>query len=87
MLRFFPKKTIALFCVILFFSGCNIIKHPKKYFTQDFNFAGAIKHENKAFSPPETGTIRLESSEITNRKDFSGAKTTLLWGLITFTDY
>ena len=35
-------------------------------------------------SPPETGTIRLESSEITNRKDFSGAKTTLLWGFDYF---
>ncbi|MEC7626597.1 MAG: hypothetical protein VX380_08125 [Verrucomicrobiota bacterium] len=48
---------------------------------------GAITHQNGAFTPVETGSIRLESAEVMNRQHFSGAKTTFLWGLFSFTDY
>ena len=63
------------------------ISNPKKYFSKDFNAAGALTHSRESFSPIETGTIRLRSNEIWNRRDFSGDKTTALWGLITYTDY
>ena len=33
------------------------------------------------------GTLRLRSEEVWYRRDFSGNKTTFLWGLFTFTDY
>ena len=37
--------------------------------------------------PTDAGTIKLQSEEMWYRKDFSGNKTTFLWGLFTFTDY
>ena len=78
---------VPLLLISFAFSGCSIIRHPKKYFNTDFNLGGAITHQNGAFTPVETGSIRLESAEVMNRQHFSGAKTTFLWGLFSFTDY
>lgn len=83
--RFLP--VLFWFCLFTLHIGCGIVKHPKKYFTEDFNLAGAISHENDSFSPVATGTIHLQSEEIIDRKHFSGSKTSFLWGLFTFTDY
>jgi hypothetical protein len=68
-------------------SGCKFLPNPKKYFSKDFNAAGALSHSRSSFEPVETGTIHLRSNEIWNRRDFSGDKTSALWGLITYTDY
>lgn len=81
-------KRLALLSICIFMSsGCRFLPNPKKYFSKDFNAAGAITHSRNSFEPVETGTIRLRSNEIWNRRDFSGDKTTLLWGLVTYTDY
>ena len=88
-----PKFALKLFsfvilCVLIqISSGCKYLPNPKKYFSKDFNVAGALTHSRESFAPIETGTIRLRSSEIWNRRDFSGDRTTALWGLITYTDY
>ena len=84
------KKVTAFGLLVAFIfmsSGCKFIPNPKRYFSKDFNAAGALTHSRNSFEPVETGTIRLKSSEIWNRRDFSGDKTTALWGLITYTDY
>jgi len=81
------KSLVILSICIFMSSGCRFIPNPKKYFSKDFNAAGAITHSRNSFEPVETGTIRLKSNEIWNRRDFSGDKTTLLWGLVTYTDY
>jgi hypothetical protein len=84
------KLTLLIIPLLVFsfiFSGCSVIRHPKKYFNSDFNLGGAITHKNGDFTPVETGSIRLESSEIMNRQHFSGSKTTFFWGLFSFTDY
>ena len=62
----------------------QILPNPK-IFSKDFNLA--LTHSRSSFEPVETGTLRLRSNEIWNRRDFSGDKTTALWGLITYTDY
>ena len=88
-----PKFALKLFSFVFLFvliqisSGCKYLPNPKKYFSKDFNAAGALTHSRGSFAPIETGTIRLRSNEIWNRRDFSGDKTTALWGLITYTDY
>ena len=37
--------------------------------------------------PWETGTFSLSSDELVHRRHHKGGKTSLLWGLITYTDY
>jgi hypothetical protein len=83
----FLVSTILLVSVLNIFCSCKYLPNPKKYFSKDFNAAGAVTHSRNSFSPVETGTIRLRSNEIWNRRDFSGDKTTALWGLFTYTDY
>ena len=48
---------------------------------------GAITHERKSYAPVEVGSLHLSSEEVISRQNFSGSKTTFLWGLFTFTDY
>ncbi len=48
---------------------------------------GAVTHERKSYAPIEVGSLHLSSEEVISRQNFSGSKTTFLWGLFTFTDY
>jgi hypothetical protein len=68
-------------------SGCKLFPGFKKYISSDINVAGALTHSPNSFARTEAGTIQLQSEELWYRKDFSGNKTTFLWGLFTFTDY
>ena len=77
---------IAMILLALGSSGCMFPK-AKKYFSKNINVAGAVTHSPNSFAPIEKSTIRLQSDELWYRRDFSGNKTTLLWGLFTFTDY
>ena len=84
------KKILGLFalaCVCLFSTGCKIFPSAQKYLSKNINVAGVLTHSPDSFAPIETGTVRLSSEELWYRRDFSGNKTTLLWGLFTFTDY
>ena len=76
-----------LFISCFFTSGCTLFPGVKKYISSDINVAGVITHSPNSFSPVEAGTIQLKSEELWYRKDFSGNKTTFLWGLFSFTDY
>ena len=73
--------SISLFC------GCKLVPGFQKYISSDINIAGALTHSPNSFAPTDAGTIRLKSEDVWYRKDFSGNKTTFLWGLFTFTDY
>ena len=77
---------IAMILLALGSSGCMFPK-AKKYFSKNINVAGAFTHSPSSFAPIEKSTIRLQSDELWYRRDFSGNKTTLMWGLFTFTDY
>ncbi len=77
---------IAMILLALGSSGCMFPK-AKKYFSKNINVAGAFTHSPNSFAPIEKSTIRLQSDELWYRRDFSGNKTTLMWGLFTFTDY
>ena len=77
---------IALILLAMGSSGCMFPK-AKKYFSKNINVAGAFTHSPNSFAPIEKSTIRLQSDELWYRRDFSGNKTTLMWGLFTFTDY
>ena len=77
---------IAMILLALGSSGCMFPK-AKKYFSKNINVAGAFTHSPNSFAPIEKSTLRLQSDELWYRRDFSGNKTTLMWGLFTFTDY
>ena len=77
---------IAMILLALGSSGCMFPK-AMKYFSKNINVAGAFTHSPNSFAPIEKSTLRLQSDELWYRRDFSGNKTTLMWGLFTFTDY
>ena len=81
--RLLPLCLLAL--VSLASSSCGL--NPKKYFSKKVNLAGVVTHEPASYTPIETGTFRLSSDELVNRRDHKGGKTTLFWGLFTYTDY
>ncbi len=79
---------------ILLFAGALLASAPgcmfpkaKKFFSKNVNLAGAMTHSPNSFGPTQAGTIRLRSEELWYRRNFSGDKTTFLWGLFTYTDY
>ncbi len=57
------------------------------YKDDGFNFAGIIKYEPASYSATGPNTFKLRTDELVNRQNFSGDRTTLLWGLVTLTDY
>jgi hypothetical protein len=92
-MNYFKRKTREIAIVITLtisaigFSGCSMFPQAKKYLSKDINVAGVFTHSPNSYAPIESGTLRLRSDELWYRKDFSGNKTTFLWGLISFTDY
>ena len=86
MLKPYFRTFIAVFilCFALISQGCIF----KKFGTSEkYNVMGAITHERKSYAPIEVGSLHLSSEEVISRQNFSGSKTTFLWGLFTFTDY
>jgi hypothetical protein len=83
------SRKFPFFCLLILvsltFSSCAF--NPKKYFSKTVNLGGVITHEPSSFTPVETGTFRVTSDDLVNRRDHQGGKTTLLWGLFTYTDY
>jgi len=54
---------------------------------EETNVLGIYKHVPQAYSPTTPNSITINSDELYTRKNFSGDKTTLLWGLVTIEDY
>ena len=77
---------ISLVALAFGFSGCMFPK-AKKYLSKNINVAGAFTHSPNSFAPVEAGTLHVQSDELWYRRDFSGKRTTFMWGLVTFTDY
>jgi hypothetical protein len=88
-------KRIALFIsslTIVVISGCstgpstaqreNMLKPNDNY-----NFFGIVKSEQGTFKRVPLTSMSGSSDEITTRDNYSGDSVTLLWGLITLSDY
>ena len=54
---------------------------------RDTNVLGIIKHEPESYAPTGPNSIAIHTDELYTRKDFSGDKTTFLWGLVSIKDY
>ena len=54
---------------------------------REANFLGIAKVERESYTPTGPNTFAVHTDEILNRKNFSGDKVTLFWGLVTLKDY
>jgi hypothetical protein len=48
---------------------------------------GAVSYSSDSFQPTSAATVDADTSKIVGRGNPSGAKVSLLWGLITLHDY
>lgn len=69
----------------LAFTGCD--KGRAQMGNEETNILGIVKVEENSYAPSKPTTFEVSSDELYAREDFSGKKTTLLWGLITLKDY
>jgi hypothetical protein len=76
---------MVLLTTVTLLSSCSL--NPKRYFSKQVNLGGVLTHEPSSYTPVETGTFRVSSDELVNRRHHKGGKTSLLWGLFTYTDY
>jgi hypothetical protein len=76
---------VALIGISLFASGCKTTSSV--YAPRETNILGIVNHQPKSYATIGNTTFRLSSDEIISRKNFSGNKTSFLWGLFTYTDY
>ncbi len=51
------------------------------------NVLGIVKRSKASYEHTGPNTLALKTDELSARRDFSGNKTTYLWGLITVEDY
>ena len=54
---------------------------------KETNVLGIIKHEPQSYAHTSPNTFTINTDELYTRKEFSGDKTTFLWGLVTIKDY
>ena len=77
--------TLTASLLFLFLTGC--VTNDTQAGSNSVNMLGIVKQEVASYSATGSNTITISSDELTERKNFSGNKTTLLWGLITLKDY
>jgi hypothetical protein len=78
---------VALAGMSLFATGCKSTSSDSVYVPRETNILGIVKHQPQSYATVGTNTFHVSSDELYSRKNFSGNKTTFLWGLVTFTDY
>ena len=69
----------------LVFTGCDAGKAQMA--PEETNALGFYKNVQESYSPTTPNSFTINTNELYTRKNFSGDKTTLLWGLITIEDY
>lgn len=84
------KRLIILLALITSFSFVGCVNDPtyeSEYAPKQRNFLGIIKSSDQDYVSPKPTTVSVSTRELYSPTNFSGEKVTLLWGLITITDY
>ena len=76
---------LALFLTALFCAGCG--SKQTSLGPKESHLLGLVKYEKANYSATGPNTFAIHSDEIFTRRDFSGDKVTLLWGLVALKDY
>ncbi len=81
-------KILALLSIAasaFLFSGCD--GGHAQMGPEETNVLGIAKIEKESYAPTGPATFAISTDELYTRKNFSGDKVTLLWGLVTLKDY
>ncbi|MEM8868683.1 MAG: hypothetical protein AAGC73_10510 [Verrucomicrobiota bacterium] len=70
----------------LFFTGC-MDKERAELAPAESNFLGIVASEEESYQHTGPDTVAIHTDELVARKNYSGKKVELLWGLITIKDY
>ncbi|HKK18843.1 MAG TPA: hypothetical protein VJ952_09210 [Opitutales bacterium] len=66
-------------------SGCD--RGQAQMGKREANLLGVAKVERESYGHTGPNTFAVHTDELYKRKNFSGDKVTLLWGLVTLKDY
>ena len=76
---------VSLSVLALAFSGCD--KGRTAMGPNETNVLGIVKYDRASYEPVGPATFAIRTDELYTRRNFSGDKTTFLWGLVTIQDY
>jgi hypothetical protein len=77
---------VALLAALLLTSGCAT-RTTASGGRETHVLGGAVSVATNSFQPVTPATVNTDVSNITGRRDPSGTKVSLFWGLLTFHDY
>jgi hypothetical protein len=77
---------VLLTSTVLFSAGCATRTTPSGG-KETSLLGGALTVATNSFQPPAATTVEVDTTKLVGQGNPSGAKTTLLWGLITLHDY
>ncbi|WP_162028000.1 MULTISPECIES: hypothetical protein [unclassified Lentimonas] len=78
---------LSLAASALVFTGCYHDAGTAQMEKGETNVFGLYKNVQESYEASPTTTFQVNTNELYTRKNFSGDKTTLLWGLVTIEDY
>lgn len=81
------KSVTLLALVIAAFSLTGCDKRQARLAPSETNVLGIAKIERANYTPSRPATFAVSTDELYKRKNFTGDKYTLLWGLVTIKDY
>ncbi|MBT64549.1 MAG: hypothetical protein CML13_15225 [Puniceicoccaceae bacterium] len=76
---------LSLSLAALAFTGCD--GGTAQMAPKEANLLGIASIERESYENAGVATFAVSTDELYSRKNFSGDKVTLLWGLITLQDY
>lgn len=82
------SKTLTLLslpALAVAFSGCDVGKTQMG--KRETNVLGIVKYEGESYSPTGPNTFAVSTDELYSRNNYSGDRTSFLWGLVTVKDY
>ena len=76
---------LSLSFAALVFTGCD--GGTAQMGPKEASILGVASIEKESYEPTGPNTFALSTDELYSRKNYSGDKVTLLWGLVTIKDY
>ena len=86
-MRFKILALLSLVASALVFSGCAHDEGQSQMGPKETNFFGIYTKEKACYLPTGPNTFAVNTDELHERRNFSGDRTTYLWGLFTVEDY
>ena len=85
MRKLFALTSLAV--TALTFTGCVGDTSKTAMGPRETNILGIVKYQEGNYTPTNANTFAVHTDELTSRANYSGDKTTLLWGFVTIKDY